>query len=426
MLDINLIRNDQEAVKAGLAKRNVQVDFSDFNLWDKRRREIIQVVEDKKAERNRISPQVPQKKQAGEDISDLLADMVRLKDEIAVLDSELNDLDQKIFGLVSTLPNLPGDNTPAGGKENNQKIKEWGKKPNFDFKPKDHVELATSLGLIDYERGAKLAGNGFWVYTGRGAMLEWALLNYFIADHLKDGYEFMLPPHILTYQSGFTAGQFPKFIDDVFKLEEEKGYMQFLLPTAETALINFHRDEILSEDDLPKKYFAYTPCYRKEAGSYRSEERGMIRGHQFNKVEMFQYTRPDQSDQALKELIAKAEGLLEGLELHYQTSRLAAGDCSASMRETYDIEVWIESMGVYKEVSSASNAGDYQARRGNMKFRRKGQKKAEFMHTLNASGLATSRLIPAILEQHQQADGSVVIPKALQAFTGFDRIETLK
>lgn len=426
MLDINLIRNEQEKVKAGLAKRNYQVDFSDFNLWDKRRREIIQVVEEKKAERNRISPEIPKKKQAGEDVSGLLADMTRLKDEIAGFDSELSELDKKIFDFVSGLPNMPGENTPAGGKESNVRVKVWGQKPSFDFKPKDHVELAVSLGLVDYERGAKLAGNGFWVYTGKGAILEWALLNYFISEHLKDGYEFMLPPHILTYQSGYTAGQFPKFIDDVFKLEEDKGYMQFLLPTAETALINFHRDEVLTETELPKKYFAYTPCYRKEAGSYRSEERGMIRGHQFNKVEMFQYTAPEQSDAALKELIAKAERLLEGLELHYQTSQLAAGDCSASMRETYDIEVWIESMGVYKEVSSASNAGEYQARRGNMKFKRKGEKKAEFLHTLNASGLATSRLIPAILEQHQQKDGSVLIPAVLQKFTGFDRIEPAK
>ena len=426
MLDINLIRNEQEKVKAGLAKRNYQVDFSDFNLWDKRRREIIQVVEEKKAERNRISPEIPKKKQAGEDVSGLLADMTRLKDEIAGFDSELSELDKKIFDFVSGLPNMPGENTPAGCKESNVRVKVWGQKPSFDFKPKDHVELAVSLGLVDYERGAKLAGNGFWVYTGKGAILEWALLNYFISEHLKDGYEFMLPPHILTYQSGYTAGQFPKFIDDVFKLEEDKGYMQFLLPTAETALINFHRDEVLTETELPKKYFAYTPCYRKEAGSYRSEERGMIRGHQFNKVEMFQYTAPEQSDAALKELIAKAERLLEGLELHYQTSQLAAGDCSASMRETYDIEVWIESMGVYKEVSSASNAGEYQARRGNMKFKRKGEKKAEFLHTLNASGLATSRLIPAILEQHQQKDGSVLIPAVLQKFTGFDRIEPAK
>lgn len=426
MLDINLIRNEQEKVIAGLAKRNYTVDFTNFNQWDKRRREIIQVVEDKKAERNRITPEVAKLKKAGEDASELVSSMSRLKDEIAVLDSELKELDKNIFDFVSVLPNLPGENTAAGGKENNVKIKEWGQKPSFAFKPKDHVELATSLGIIDYERGAKLAGNGFWIYTGKGAILEWALLNYFISEHIKDGYEFMLPPHILSYSSGFTAGQFPKFIDDVFKLEEEKGYMQFLLPTAETALINFHREEVLTEEELPKKYFAYTPCYRKEAGSYRSEERGMIRGHQFNKVEMFQYTTPEQSDAALQELIRKAERLLEGLELHYQTSRLAAGDCSASMRETFDIEVWIESMGVYKEVSSASNAGEYQARRGNMKFKRKGEKKAEFMHTLNASGLATSRLIPAILEQHQQADGSVLIPKALQTFTGFDRIEPVK
>ena len=236
----------------------------------------------------------------------------------------------------------------------------------------------------------------------------------------------MLPPHILSYESGYTAGQFPKFEDDVFKLEQEKGYMQFLLPTAETALINFHRNETLTEDELPKKYFAYTPCYRKEAGSYRSEERGMIRGHQFNKVEMFQYTTPDQSDAALEELIKKAEALVQGLGLHYQLSKLAAGDCSASMRKTYDIEVWIDSMQVYKEVSSASNAGDYQARRGNMKYRLNNEKKAAFMHTLNASGLATSRILPALLEQHQQADGSVLIPQALRPYTGFDRIEPLK
>ena len=242
------------------------------------------------------------------------------------------------------------------------------------------MDLVTSLGLIDYERGAKIGGNGFWVYTGDGALLEWALLNYFIEEHLKDGYQFMLPPHILTYQCGYTAGQFPKFADDVFKIEtgEVNDRMQFILPTAETVLINYHRDEILNEEDLPKKYFAYTPCYRKEAGSYRAEERGMIRGHQFNKVEMFQYTLPEDSEAALDELVNKAERLVQGLGLHHRVSKLAAQDCSDSMGKTYDIEIWIPSMNDYKEVSSCSNASDYQARRGNIRFRRKESKRQKW------------------------------------------------
>ena len=247
-----------------------------------------------------------------------------------------------------------------------------------------------------------------------------ALLNYFVETHLKDGYEFMLPPHLLTYECGLTAGQFPKFEDDVYRLTEE-GF-RFLLPTAETALINLYRDEILDESMLPRKLFAYTPCYRREAGTYRASERGMIRGHQFNKIEMFQYTRPEDSTKALHELIDKACALVEGLGLHYRLSKLAAGDCSASMATTYDIELWLPSMNEYKECSSVSNARDYQARRGNIRFRRAQTKKIEYVHTLNGSGLATSRLMPAIVEQFQQGDGSVVVPEVLRKYTGFDVI----
>ena len=252
--------------------------------------------------------------------------------------------------------------------------------------------------------------------------MEWGLLNYFIEEHLKDGYEFILPPHILNYQCGYTAGQFPKFADDVFHLassqEGGKRSGQFLLPTAETALINFHRDEILQEDELPKKYFAYSPCYRKEAGSYRTQERGMIRGHQFNKVEMFQYTLPEHSAQALEELIGKAEKLVQGLGLHYQIAKLAAKDCSAAMAKTFDIEVWIPSMNEYKEVSSVSNARDYQARRAIVRYRRSQDRKIAFVHTLNASGLATSRLLVGLVEQHQQADGSLLVPEVLRKWVG--------
>lgn len=424
MLDINLIRNNPEEIKKSLAKRNYEVDFSEFISWDKERKSIIQTVEELKAKRNKASKEIPLLKKEGKDVSSIIDEMASLKEDIANYDEKLKSIDDKIFDFIAKLPNLPGEDVVAGDKENNEVVRVWGEKPKFDFEPKNHVDLAESLGLIDYVRGVKLSGNGFWIYKDKGAILEWALLNYFIEEHLKDGYTFVLPPHILSYESGFTAGQFPKFEDDVFKLEQEnKGYMQFLLPTAETALINYHRNEILKEEELPKKYFAYTPCYRKEAGSYRSEERGMIRGHQFNKVEMFQFTKPEESDKALEELVGKAEKLVQGLGLHYQLSKLAAADCSASMQKTYDIEVWIDSMEVYKEVSSASNAGEYQARRGNMKFRRANEKKAEFMHTLNASGLATSRLIPAILEQFQQEDGSVIVPEPLRKWTNFDIIK---
>ena len=292
----------------------------------------------------------------------------------------------------------------------------FGEPHDFGFPIKDHVQLAESLGLIDYKRAAKISGAGTWVYTNLGARLEWALLNYFMERHLADGYEMILPPHILNYESGFTAGQFPKFEEDVFWLEGVEP-RKFILPTAETALVNLHRDEVLELKDLPRKYFAYTPCYRKEAGSYRTEERGMIRGYQFNKVEMVQYTTEEGSDAAFEEMVGKAKALLEGLGLIYQLDKLAAGDCSHSMARTYDIEVWIPSMGIFKEVSSVSNARAYQARRGKIRYRGE-DGKLHFCHTLNGSGLATSRVFPALLEQNQQADGSVIIPEVLRKWMG--------
>ncbi|HHU90889.1 MAG TPA: serine--tRNA ligase [Clostridiaceae bacterium] len=420
MLDIQKIRNNPEEVKLALQKRLYEVDFTELLSWDIERRSIISQSEELKAKRNKVSAEIPVLIKQGTDVNPLKAEMKEISDRIKVMDDELRDIERKIHDFLAALPNIPADDVVAGGKENNQVVRTFGEKPKFNFEPKNHVDLVTSLGLVDYERGVKIGGTGFWVYTGDGALLEWALLNYFIEEHMKDGYQFLLPPHILTYQCGYTAGQFPKFADDVFKVEtgETNDRMQFILPTAETALINFHRDEILNEDDLPKKYFAYTPCYRKEAGSYRAEERGMIRGHQFNKVEMFQYTIPEHSEAALDELVNKAERLVQGLGLHHQVSKLAAQDCSASMGKTYDIEIWIPSMNDYKEVSSCSNAYDYQARRGNIRFRRKDSKKTEMVHTLNASGLATSRLLPAIVEQYQQEDGSVIIPEVLRKWMG--------
>lgn len=424
MLDINKIRSNPEEVRQALKKRNVDVDFSELLQWDQKRRSIIAESEELKARKNKVSSEIPVMKKSGQDVSGLMAEMKEISDTVKGMEEELRNIEASINDFLARLPNIPADDVIPGGKENNQVVKSFGEKPSFAFQPKNHVDLVISLGLIDYERGVKIGGSGFWVYTGDGALLEWSLLNYFIEEHTKDGYQFMLPPHILTYTCGFTAGQFPKFSEDVFKVEtgEVSDKMQFILPTAETALINYHRDEILSEDDLPRKYFAYTPCYRKEAGSYRAEERGMIRGHQFNKVEMFQYTTPEDSEKALEELVRKAERLVEGLGLHFRTSKLAAEDCSASMGKTFDIEIWIPSMNDYKEVSSCSNAYDYQARRGNIRFKRKDSKRTELVHTLNASGLATSRLLPAIVEQFQQADGSVVVPEVLRKWMGKDKL----
>ena len=345
MIDINLIRENPQKVKEALAKKLWDTDFTELLGWDAERKQLLAVVEGNKAEMNKLSASVPAAKKAGEDVSKIFAKVKEIAAANKDNEEKLKVLDEKIFNFVSELPNIPDDDLVGGGKENNKVIRVVGEKPTFDFKMKDHVELAESLGLVDYNRGAKIAGRGAWIYTNLGAQLEWALLNYFITTHLRDGYTFILPPHLLNEQSGFGAGQFPKFREDVFWLEGLEP-QRFLLPTAETALVNLYRDEILKEDELPKKFFAYTPCYRREAGSYRTEERGMIRGYQFDKVEMVQYTKPEDSDAAFEELVAKAEGLVKGLGLHYQVSKLAAGDISHSMARTYDIEVYLPSMGI--------------------------------------------------------------------------------
>lgn len=415
MLDLNLIKTNPEYVSAALKKKGWDVDFTDLIAKMNLRLELLQKVEGMRAEKNALSASVPMVKKEGGDVTVIFKKVKELSAAMAEDEKRLGELEAEIKAFVEALPNLPDEDLLAGEKENNKVIRVFGTKPEFTFKPKDHVELAESLGLVDYERGAKISGRGTWIYTGLGAQLEWALINYFISTHLADGYTMILPPHLLNEESGYTAGQFPKFKEDVFWLEGEN---KFMLPTAETALVNLHRKEILSEEELPKKYFAYTPCYRCEAGSYRTEERGMIRGYQFDKVELVQYTTAEGSDAAFEELVHKASSLVERLGLHFQVSKLAAGDCSHSMARTYDVEIWIPSMGIYKEVSSASNARDYQARRGMIRYRDSATGKPKFCHTLNASGLATSRLFPALLEQCQQEDGSVVLPDVLVPFMG--------
>ena len=419
MLDINRIKEDPKGVAAALAKKGCEVDFSDVIAWDNERKAAISAVEQLKARRNKVSSEIPKLKKEGKPVDGIFKEMRAIGDEIADRDADINALVERIADFLSRLPNIPDDDLLPGEKENNQVVKMVGEKPEFSFPIKNHVDLCTSLGLIDYERGVKLGGNGFWIYRGLGAQLEWALLNYFIEEHLKDGYEFILPPHMLEYQCGETAGQFPKFADEVYKIANPTDdRIHYMLPTAEAALCSIYRDEILPESMLPKKLFAYTPCFRREAGSHRADERGMVRGHQFNKVEMFQFTRPEDSDAAFEELVAKAENLVKGLGFHFRTVKLAAGDCSASMARTYDIEIQIPSMNGYKEVSSVSNARDYQARRGNIRFRREETGRPEFVHTLNGSGLATSRIFPAMVEQNQRADGSIVVPEVLRKYLG--------
>ncbi|HZJ41754.1 MAG TPA: serine--tRNA ligase [Patescibacteria group bacterium] len=406
MLDINLIRNNKEEVKLGLLKRmspeklNLDIIIS----LDDKRKELIAKSEELKAQKNTNSKVKP--------TPEIIEAMKSLGENIKTIDEELLKVDVELNEKMAELPNIPALDVIAGGKENNEVIYTYGKKPEFNFKPRDHVELATSLHLIDYERAVKMSGSGFWCYTGTGALLEWALLSYFIDFHTTNGYEFLIPPFMLTEKSAYISGHLPKFRDELYWNQDKLC----LNATSEMMLGNYHREETLKESEIPKKYFAYSPCFRREAGSYRQEERGMIRGHQFNKIEMFIYSKPEESWEMFAEMMNNAKKLVEGLGLHFQVSKLAASDCSAAMAKTYDLEVYIPSMEIYKEVSSVSNALDYQARRGSIRYKNEKTSKNEFLHTLNGSGLATSRLLPAILEQNQQADGSVLVPKVLRQY----------
>ena len=426
MLDIKYIKeNPAEVIERLLIKgKDAKAEIDRILELDGERRAIISETEAMKAEQNKTSKLIPQYKKEGKDVSAIFAQMKELSDRAKANDEKIKAVEAELENIMLCLPNLPDRDLASGGKENNEPLRYFGEPHKFDFEPKNHVDLCTDLGLIDYERGTKLSGSGFWIYRGMGARLEWALLNYFIDTHLADGYELILPPHMLEYECGVTAGQFPKFADEVYKIENPTdNRVRYMLPTAEAALASLYRNEILTEADLPKKLVSYTPCFRREAGSYRSDERGMVRGHQFNKVEMFQYTTPETSDAAFEELVTKAENLVKGLGFHFRTVKLAAEDCSASMARTYDIEINIPSMNGYKEVSSVSNARDYQARRGMMRVKREATGKTEFVHTLNGSGLATSRIRPALVEQNQLADGSVVVPEVLRKYIGVDIIK---
>ena len=424
MIDIKYIKENPEEVieRYAIKGKDAKEEIAKILELDGQRRALIVEGETLKAEQNKTNKLIPQYKKEGRDVAPIFAELKEIAGKTKAIDEQLREVEGEYNALMLGLPNLPDRDLKPGGKENNEPLRYWGEPRKFDFEAKNHVDLCTDLGLIDYKRGTKLSGSGFWIYRGMGARLEWALLNYFIDTHLGDGYELILPPHMLEYECGVTAGQFPKFADEVFKIANPTDNRSlYMLPTAEAALASLYRGELLTEADLPKKLVSYTPCFRREAGSYRSDERGMVRGHQFNKVEMFQYTLPEQSDEAFEELVTKAEALVSGLGFHFRTVKLAAEDCSASMARTYDIEINIPSMNGYKEVSSVSNARDYQARRGGIRVKR-ADGHIEYVHTLNGSGLATSRILPALVEQNQTKDGDIIVPEVLRKYLGTDII----
>ncbi len=405
MLDIKFIKENLNLTRSSLLKR---MDEKSLNLdyiisLDEKRRNFIENLEELKSQKNKLTKKKPDSKE--------VEIVVNLNNQIKELEASLKETEESLQENLSALPNIPADDVVSGGKENNQVIYTYKDKPKFDFPFQNHVDLALSLNLIDYERAAKMSGTGFWCYKGLGAQLEWALLSYFIDFHVKNNYQFLIPPFLLSENSAYISGHLPKFGDDLFWTQDKLC----LNATSEMMLGNYHANEIVNLKDLPLKYFAYSPCFRREAGSYRQEERGMIRGHQFNKIELFILCQKDESWEMFDELLAISKQLTKGLDLHYQVSKLAAKDCSAAMAKTYDLEVWLPSMNIYKEISSVSNALDYQARRGKIRYKDE-HGKNHFVHTLNASALATSRLLPAILEQNQQADGSVKIPEVLKKY----------
>lgn len=414
MLDIKRIVQNKDAVEKALLKRmdkkslNLDEIISTYNL----RKQAQCDFDSKRAEQNEYNAKMSSVDKNSDEFKNLLLELKKKSTEVKEAEETLKNLDEKLIHELEVLPNIPDEDVSAGGKEANKVIKITGEKPIFNFKIKDHVELGKNLGLFDLDTASKISGNNFNMYTDLGARLEWAIINYFISEHIKSGYTMIIPPNLVTRDSAYCAGQLPKFEEDVYWVQD--GLC--LIPTAETALTNIFRNEILNESELPKKFFAYTPCYRREAGSYRANEKGLIRMHQFNKVEMYQFTTEDGSEKAFDELVEKAESLVNGLKLHYRVVKLAAGDCSAAAAKTYDIEVYIPSLDMYYEVSSVSNVRDYQSRRGNMRYKKEKDGEIKYMHTLNGSGLATSRLMVSLLETYQQEDGSIAIPEILRPF----------
>ncbi len=417
MLDLRFLRENVSFVREKMAQRGVEVDLEGILRLDKERRELIQQVEAMRNRRNQFSDEISRRKRQGEDAQELIAEMRALSQRLKEMEAQLREKEEELRKLLLTVPNIPHSSVPVGeDSEDNVEVRKWGEPPSFPFTPRPHWEVGEELGILDFQRGAKLAGARFVLYRGLGAFLERALINFMLDLHIKEhGYKEVLPPFIVNRNSMIGTGQLPKFEEDLFKIE---GMEYYLIPTAEVPVTNIHRDEILDEEDLPLRYVSYTPCFRKEAGSYGKDTRGIVRQHQFNKVELVKFAHPETSYEELETLLQDAEEVLRRLGIHYRVVTLCTGDLGFAASKTYDIEVWLPSQEEYKEISSCSNFEDFQARRANIRFRRRGKKGTEFVHTLNGSGLAVGRTVVAILENYQQEDGSVLIPEALRPYMG--------
>ncbi|MEA3363096.1 MAG: serine--tRNA ligase [Thermodesulfobacteriota bacterium] len=422
MLDIKYLRDNFAAAEKALSTRTGKVDLSGFQTLDQRRRELLNEVEFLKAEKNKVSALIGKTKDKSQ-VQDEIARMKDVSTQIKSLDDQLREVEIQLNELLMGVPNIPHEKSPVGASEDdNVEVRVWGEKPALNFTPKAHWDIGEDLGILDFERGSKLSGARFCVYFGAGARLERALINFMLDLHTGEhNYTETLPPFLVNRASMTGTGQLPKFEDDLFHTE---GMDLFLIPTAEVPVTNIHRDEILAEKDLPLCYTAYTPCFRKEAGSHGRDTRGLIRQHQFNKVEMVKFTRPEDSDAELESLLQHAEKVLQLLDLPYRVVDLCTGDIGFSAARTFDIEVWLPGQECYREISSCSTFSDFQARRASIRFRREGAKKPELVHTLNGSGLAVGRTLLAVLENYQQEDGSVLIPEVLKPYMGgLEKIE---
>ncbi|MFD1179331.1 serine--tRNA ligase [Paenibacillus puldeungensis] len=418
MLDVKIIRNDYKRVEEALKNRRKSLDLiSGFPPLDEKRRELLQESESLKNRRNTVSAEVAQRKKNKEDADELITEMRQVGDRIKELDEEVRALEEQIERMLMAIPNIPHASVPVGATEDeNVEVRRWSEPRAFDFAPKAHWDVASNLNILDFEAAAKVTGSRFTFYKGLGARLERALINFMMDLHSNEhGYEEMLPPYIVNRDSLYGTGQLPKFEEDLFKLTEE-GY--YLIPTAEVPVTNYHRDEILNAEDLPRKYVAYSSCFRSEAGAAGRDTRGLIRQHQFNKVEMIKIVRPETSYDELEKMTNNAERVLQLLNLPYRVIALCTGDLGFTAAKTYDLEVWLPESGMYREISSCSNVEDFQARRANIRYRPEPKSKPEFVHTLNGSGLAVGRTVAAILENYQQEDGSVVIPEVLRPYMG--------
>lgn len=420
MLDIKLIRQNPEQYKELLATRGFEVEkIEELLSLDEKRRELIKESEALKKERNEVSDQIAQKKRNKEDAQDAISAMQDVGQKIKSVDAELKDVEENVEKIASRIPNIPHESVPVGpGEEDNEEIRRWGDEyiPEFDGEPKAHWDIGVDLGILDFDRGAKVAGARFVYYRKLGARLERAVYNYMLDKHVdEEGYEEVIPPFLVNDNSMYGTGQFPKFKEDVFQVD---GHPLTLIPTSEVPLTNIYQNEILNEADLPGYFTALTPCFRSEAGSAGRDTRGIIRLHQFNKVEMVKFAKPDESFDELDKMVVNAEELLQDLKLPYRVLALSTGDMGFSATKTYDLEVWIPAQNTYREISSCSNCGDFQARRAKIRYRREEDGKIDYVHTLNGSGLAVGRTVAAILENYQQPDGSVKVPDVLVPYMG--------